>query len=594
MYREQEVVRSLREVVHREHRRATRSTSCTGQARFEDPHTVRVAAEGQPDRLLHGDVILIATGSVPTRPKDVPFDDPRVHDSDEILELERLPRSLAVIGGGVIGCEYASIFAALGIEVTLIDGRDRLLGFLDAEIADQLRLQMRFLGVDLRLQGGRDAATSPSPTACGWSCKSGGSRSWWTRCWWPPAAWPTSRGLGLERAGLAVNERGLLDGQRALPDRGAAHLRGRRRHRLPRAGLHLDGAGARGDGPRLRPQVQDARGPDLPAGRLHHPRGLDGRRDRGELPAEGHRLLRRPRASTAPTRAARSSATSAGRSSWSSATRTSRCSACTSSARAPPSWSTSGSWCCRPAAPSTRSSTRSSTTRRSATPTSTPPTTASAPSSAAPPPKPELGPRRPVGFGGTGRRPTAGPRAPRRDRLRTWAGPRNGPRPYHRYSCQAPRSAAASGARRRSSGAPCSLSHALRGRVAEAERGPTRLESHRWPEEQRGVPRRLQQVEGRARELHRQRGQAELEQVLAVDATRLLHDRVHAARAASSRRCCRRLGTSGFTTNTTSAPARPRGRRGRRSRRRRPRSRARRSCRDRRSRESPRTRPPRR
>jgi NAD(P) transhydrogenase len=82
----------------------------------------------------------------------VPFDDPRIHDSDEILELERLPRTLAVVGAGVIGCEYTTIFGALGIKVSLIDGRDRLLGFLDGEIADQLRLQMGVLGVDLRLR----------------------------------------------------------------------------------------------------------------------------------------------------------------------------------------------------------------------------------------------------------------------------------------------------------------------------------------------------------------------------------------------------------------------------------------------------------
>jgi NAD(P) transhydrogenase len=81
----------------------------------------------------------------------VPFGDGRVHDSDEILSMTQLPKSLAVVGAGVIGCEYATIFAALGIRVTLIDGRDRLLGFVDAEVADRLRLQMQLLGVDVRL-----------------------------------------------------------------------------------------------------------------------------------------------------------------------------------------------------------------------------------------------------------------------------------------------------------------------------------------------------------------------------------------------------------------------------------------------------------
>jgi len=145
MYREQEVVRSLREVVNAniEHHRID---LIRGEAVFEDPHAVRVG-----ERRLRGDVVLIATGSVPTRPAGVPFADPRVHDSDEILAMTRLPKSLAVVGAGVIGCEYATIFAALGIRVALIDGRDRLLGFLDGEVADRLRLQMQLLGVDVRL-----------------------------------------------------------------------------------------------------------------------------------------------------------------------------------------------------------------------------------------------------------------------------------------------------------------------------------------------------------------------------------------------------------------------------------------------------------
>jgi len=100
-----------------------------GHASFDDAHTVRVAPlAGGPELLLRGDVILIATGSVPSRAADLPFDDERVYDTDEILEMQRLPRRLAVVGAGVIGWEYATIFAAMGIAVTLIDGRERLIG----------------------------------------------------------------------------------------------------------------------------------------------------------------------------------------------------------------------------------------------------------------------------------------------------------------------------------------------------------------------------------------------------------------------------------------------------------------------------------
>jgi NAD(P) transhydrogenase len=207
MYRQQEVVRSLRQVVTDNIARHEIDV-VHGQAQFEDPHTIRVTAEGQADRLLQAEVILIATGSLPTRPQGIPFTDPRVHDSDEILELERLPRSLAVIGAGVIGCEYATIFAALGITVCLIDGRDRLLGFLDAEVADQLRLQMGSLGVDLRLKEGV-VRYVPEAGGVRLELKSGASLVV-DQVLVAAGRVANVQGLAIERAGLAVNTRGLL------------------------------------------------------------------------------------------------------------------------------------------------------------------------------------------------------------------------------------------------------------------------------------------------------------------------------------------------------------------------------------------------
>jgi len=114
-----------------------------GAATFVDPNTVRVA----PDTFLRGEKILIATGSSPVRPAEFPFEHPRVHDSDEILEIGALPKSLAVVGAGVIGAEYACTFAALGVEVHLIDGRDSLLGFLDREISENIENAMTAAGV---------------------------------------------------------------------------------------------------------------------------------------------------------------------------------------------------------------------------------------------------------------------------------------------------------------------------------------------------------------------------------------------------------------------------------------------------------------
>src|SRR5258705_6616224 len=109
-----------------------------GAATFIDPNTVRIA----PDTLLRGEKILIATGSSPVRPPEFPFEHPRVHDSDEILEIGVLPKTLAVVGAGVVGAEYAGTFNALGVEVHLIDGRDSLLGFLDHEISANIERAM--------------------------------------------------------------------------------------------------------------------------------------------------------------------------------------------------------------------------------------------------------------------------------------------------------------------------------------------------------------------------------------------------------------------------------------------------------------------
>lgn len=122
-----------------------------GTAAFMDPHTVRVVSASGDASDYSADKILIATGSRPVRTEGIPFDDDSVLDSDAILQLKRTPRSLAVIGGGVIGVEYASIFSTMDIKVTLIDGRPNLLGFLDRELVDELLHHMRDRGVVLRL-----------------------------------------------------------------------------------------------------------------------------------------------------------------------------------------------------------------------------------------------------------------------------------------------------------------------------------------------------------------------------------------------------------------------------------------------------------
>ena len=128
-----------------------------GTATLGEDHTVMVDMADGTTRSLQADVILVATGSRPLHPPGIPFDDPDVHDSDTILDLRELPRSIVVIGGGPVGCEYASIFGALGIDVTLVDRANRLMPFLDAEISNEFHACLTAAGVRMVL-GSTEAA----------------------------------------------------------------------------------------------------------------------------------------------------------------------------------------------------------------------------------------------------------------------------------------------------------------------------------------------------------------------------------------------------------------------------------------------------
>jgi NAD(P) transhydrogenase len=118
-----------------------------GEGRLGPDRTVIVRDDRGGERVLRAKVILIATGSHPLHPPEVPFEDPDVHDSETILAMERLPSELTVVGGGPVGSEYASIFAALGVRVTLVDRGQRLLPMLDAEMSEALSQILSGAGV---------------------------------------------------------------------------------------------------------------------------------------------------------------------------------------------------------------------------------------------------------------------------------------------------------------------------------------------------------------------------------------------------------------------------------------------------------------
>ncbi len=121
-----------------------------GHGRFAGPNAVAVTPPGGAEvRTLTAEFFVIATGSRPNRPDDVPFDGETVFDSVTILQLPRMPKTMTVLGAGVVGIEYASIFAALGIQVTLVDTRDRLLPYLDREIVETLVVELNKLGVTI-------------------------------------------------------------------------------------------------------------------------------------------------------------------------------------------------------------------------------------------------------------------------------------------------------------------------------------------------------------------------------------------------------------------------------------------------------------
>ncbi|NCZ29076.1 MAG: FAD-dependent oxidoreductase, partial [Betaproteobacteria bacterium] len=151
LYRVQQVVRSEIDVIRNQMTR-NRVELIESTARFVDPHTIELqSATGHGRRQITADKIVIACGTEAARDSHIPFDGQRIFTSDDVLGLEFLPRSLIVVGAGVIGVEYATMFAALGVRVTIIDKRPVLLPFLDHEISAALTYVVQQSNVTMRL-----------------------------------------------------------------------------------------------------------------------------------------------------------------------------------------------------------------------------------------------------------------------------------------------------------------------------------------------------------------------------------------------------------------------------------------------------------
>ena len=179
-----------------------------GIARLGPDRSVLVACEDGTSRLLKPEVIVIATGSRPFHPPDVPFEDPDIEDSESVIGIERPLRSIVVVGGGAVGCEYASIFAALGVEVTLVDSAPRLLPFMDAEISDLLASVFRKMGLRVLLGAGR-ASVEREPAGLKLTLASGEVIRP-EKVLFAAGRAGNTEGLGLTEAGVETDERGRV------------------------------------------------------------------------------------------------------------------------------------------------------------------------------------------------------------------------------------------------------------------------------------------------------------------------------------------------------------------------------------------------
>ena len=288
-YREHEVVHSenLRIIANIDHHKID---VYHGAGSFVAPYTVAVAGHDGETTVLTADKFLIATGTYPAHPPNIPFDDPRVFDSDTILDLHTMPETMLVIGGGVIGCEYACMFAALGIKVSLVDGRDTLLGFMDAEVSGALKRAMEKLGITLIMPEVVDTI-EPGDTI-NVTFKSGRS------CTVDIVLAATGRngattGMALDGIGIAPDSRGLLKVnefyQTAIPHIYAAGdvigFPALASTSMEQARIAMSHA--------FDLKFKDRLASILPYG-IYHSRMLDGRRDRGQFDESQRALCRRP------------------------------------------------------------------------------------------------------------------------------------------------------------------------------------------------------------------------------------------------------------------------------------------------------------
>jgi NAD(P) transhydrogenase len=208
MHRERAVVESTWHTIDQNLDRH-RITRFQGHAEFTGPDAIEVTRYKEEVHPITADVFLVATGSRPVHPAEIPFDGSIVVDSDDVLTLSGIPQRLVVIGGGVIGCEYAGIFAALGVRVTIVNSRERLLMQLDADLSDALRQEMtRRLGVQVMVDASVTGVRVEGEIA---AVTLNNGRELVADCvLYCAGREGNTHGLGLEAAGVETNARGFI------------------------------------------------------------------------------------------------------------------------------------------------------------------------------------------------------------------------------------------------------------------------------------------------------------------------------------------------------------------------------------------------
>jgi len=207
MYRKGQVIQQELDVIQQNMSRY-RIEVIHGTGSIADPNTVVVVNPDGEKQEIKGEVIVISTGTRPYRPDNIDWDARYFYDGETIIDLDVVPQSLTIVGGGVIGCEYASIFAHIGTKVTIVDDRERLMSFLDSEIADALTYLMRKYRVSLVLgDGAKESFVEDGRVV---TITRSGRRVVSEKLLFAAGRTGNTEGLGLEKLGIETDKHGLI------------------------------------------------------------------------------------------------------------------------------------------------------------------------------------------------------------------------------------------------------------------------------------------------------------------------------------------------------------------------------------------------